>query len=176
MSFIKNKWFKLVSLGTVLILSIYVVLVFLGVIYITPVGKIIDPDNPEFDPLQFNLYDYNDGHINTYERTCEVVKKLIKPEMSLIETERILVDSGNAYKVLNEEYRRTYLNPIEIGRYTPLIIYSKNYQAQIFIIQYTSEKKVKDGVVCSKVTGPMARNIYESARKRGKLYGTDIYR
>lgn len=141
-----------------------------------PSLKVTNPEDPRFDPEAFDFYDYYINNYKYYEKTCEAVKKVIHLGMSQKVVENILIESGNAYKVLNNEYRRSYLNPVEIGRYIPMIIYSKNYQAQIFVIQYTNEKTVKDETICLKITGPMARNTYESARKRGKYNGTDIYR
>ena len=139
-----------------------------------PSLKVTNPEDPRFDPESFDFYDYYINNYEYYEKTCEVVKKIITRKLYQDRVNKILIDSGGAYLIQNEETRKSYLNPIEIGKYIPLNIYRKNYQAQLFVVQFTSEGKVNN-ITCLKETGSRAKNIYETARKIGNRNGSDIH-
>jgi hypothetical protein len=151
-----------------------------GTLYITPPWKVIDVNKQNFDPMNFDFRDYiaTNGikfDFEYYERVCSVVKNVIKSGMSRELVEKILIEKGGAYLVLNSEGRRSYLNPVEIAGYMPLIVYSKDYQAQFFVVQYNGDNLVSGDIKCITERGPWAKRKYNSARERRKWNGTDIY-
>lgn len=106
-----------------------------------------------------------------YAHACESVKKIITPGMPQKTVEDILIESGRAYMGLKEDFIRSYLNPVELGKFNPLKHASLTYRAQFIRIGYDQDKNVEEVSCSHKTRGSWALMAYQNARKRGRYKG-----